>query len=247
MRQARGVRVLAASAAMIGCLFVPPQQSVQDPTRWEVDAGEHPVQKLIDSAARFLGRNLLYAPDELQKCPPIELQRKLELDPAAAEDVFSQLLFTRGLALVPRDPLRGVWEIINLNGPRRTEAANHRLVVSADEIETLARRKVHVVTRVRTEHVNAHQAAQMLRPFLAGMSQTGLSMSIGSVADSSLLLSGFADDVAAAVRLVRMSDLPPAQPDKTVADRLAAVEARLAALETSRVAAPAQRASGPAK
>jgi hypothetical protein len=92
--------------------------------------------------------------------------------------------------------------------------------------------KLYIATRLALKHLDAGAAAQMLRPFLATGSKHGIQ--VGSLGDSALLLAGFGDDVAAAVRLVDLADLPPAALPDALEKRLAAIEARLERLEAAR-------------
>lgn len=221
----------ALAFASVACLGLLPQDAVAPAEeRFVLEPGEHDLLDVLDRAAKYLDRNYIVAPGEAQQLPPILLQRRITVDRAGCETVLGQLAYARGLALVPRDPELGLWDVVNLNGPRRNDVIANRVVVPAEDLQRYASSKTYIATRIALRHVDASQAAQMLRPFLANNKTP---MQVGSLGPSALLLSGFGDDVAAAARLIDLADLPSAELPDRLEQRLAAIEARLARLEAN--------------
>jgi hypothetical protein len=119
--------------AGVTCLAtVPPEAQDRPPAaqdRFVLEAGEHDVVDILTKAARFLDRNYVLAPAEMQGAQPVVLQRRIETDRTGCETLVGQLAFARGLALVPKDLALGLWDVINLAGPRRADVAANRTVV----------------------------------------------------------------------------------------------------------------------
>ena len=70
---------------------------------------------------------------------------------------------------------------------------------------------MQVLTLVPLQHIDANRAAQQLRPFFAAANQRGNMLQFGSAGSAdSLLVQGWADEVAAAIQLLRIADQPEA-------------------------------------
>ena len=92
--------------------------------------------------------------------------------------------------------------------------------------------KMVVVTSVTLEHTQVQVATNSLRPFFASSGQAGGAMTIGNVgSNQAMLLMGFADQVAAAIRLVRLADVSPGSVYRGLEERMREFERRIAALE----------------
>jgi hypothetical protein len=73
-------------------------------------AGAIDADELVDAVARFLGRSIAWTAAEHGKAPiePFVLQKELALDAPGCEEVLSQLLWSRGFALVPLHADKGL-------------------------------------------------------------------------------------------------------------------------------------------
>jgi hypothetical protein len=79
--------------------------------------------------------------------------------------------------------------------------------MTPEEVVQKERLKVVVSTVILLKHIDANTAVPQLRPFFAASGGAG--PAIGSAGNpQSLLLTGFADQVAGVVRLLRAVDLP---------------------------------------
>jgi hypothetical protein len=148
--------------------------------------------------------------------------------------VVSQLLYSSGLAFKTVNKAYGVYDVIRLQGPRRGDLMSSCQHVDADALLGMPASKIGVVTTVELAHLRATAAANMLRVFLQSSNQSVqqaiIAGSLGS--ERVLLLSGFADEVSTAIRLVREADaLAKEELAESLAERLQRIEARLAALE----------------
>ena len=95
-----------------------------------------------------------------------------------------------------------------------------------------------VITTVKLEHINAQLANNALRPFFAG-SRGANSIQIGTVGNQqSLIVQGFQDQVAQALRVIQLADTPqdPALElidGKPLREVIKALMARIEALEAA--------------
>lgn len=198
-------------------------------------AAEIAVDDLIAAAARYLQRNIGCDPTELTGAAanPLHLQKELALDALGCEDVLSQLLATRGLALVPTDADRGLYQVIRIDGPRQAEILASAPQRSPEQVLLRPQLHVYVMTAVPLEHVDATEAAKTLRPFFAvPPSRSGpaphLPLSFGTMGGGqTLLIAGFQDQVATAIGLVRACDRPAARLDPSLDARLTQIETLL--------------------
>src|SRR5690606_38598426 len=94
----------------------------QAPEPFVLEAGRHELVDVIERAADYLDHNYLYQETEFQAGDTgVTLQTKLALSPREAQEVLSQLLYSRGFLMVPLNEKRALWEIISVAGPRRAE------------------------------------------------------------------------------------------------------------------------------
>lgn len=176
-------------------------------------AGEITANDLIDAAAKFLGRNILWSPQELGNTPTFGLQRPLAVDARGCEEVLCQLLATRNLIVLPIDEQKNLYEVVSLQGPRQRDIPAAAVWRTPDELLQREQLKQLVISIVPLKHINAQIATNALRPFF-GMSgqNSAASLIIGNVGtNEAVLLQGFADQVADAIRLLRESDKPMAE------------------------------------
>ena len=106
----------------------------------------------MGDAARFLGRTYVTPPELEQESAKVEIQKKLNLDAIGCEEVLSQLLYVRGLAVVSVDPLRGIYEVVSLRGSRGAEVMTGAEYMNPDEVLKRASWKVYVLTSVPLTH-----------------------------------------------------------------------------------------------
>ena len=178
-------------------------------------AGETSIQDLVDNCAKHLSINILTNPQECAHGQAIRLQKEIVTDSAGCKDLLTGLLYRAGFALTSVDEDLGLYEVIMMNGPRGREVMNrakHRTIEQVLQRPTL---KVAVTAVVELKHINAQLANNALRPFFAssGGHQVGGSLMIGNVGSaSSLLLSGMQDQVAQAIRMIRICDVPQPEP-----------------------------------
>lgn len=235
----QSIRSVLLPVLALACLSAVPQDTAKPqaaPTRFVLEPGDHEIPRLLEAAAKFLGRNYLLQPAELGGASPrVSLQTRMELDAAGCETVVSQLAFAVGLVAVALDRERGLWEWINMNGPRRMMLSSSALTVTSAELQQLRASKLWVSVQVQLTSLGANIAAQSLRPFFATSGVIG--MNIGTAgSENTVLLAGFADQVAAAVDMIKFADAAaPARPSN---DRIEKLEARIAALEAALAARP---------
>ena len=220
------------------------KDQVKDP--FVLPAGEITITQLIDACASYLEWNILYSEQEIVAGSPAgsttKLQRQIVTDTDGCEEMLYGLLYRKGFAVTPVDPKRDVYEVIMMTGQRGREVHNRAVHKSNQEILARPDLKVMVLTVVKLEHINAQLANNALRPFFAssGGSYSGASLSIGNVGNrSSLLLQGFQDQVAQALRMIKLCDVEqPVEPYKgqPLPQFVEKLEARIAKLE-KRIAA----------
>jgi hypothetical protein len=204
------------------------------------------VRTLIQRCATYLQRNILVddvellpnrkqrpaapaagaAAESAPDGPSIELQFPVVTDREGCEELLDGLLWTRGLAVVPLDETKGVYEVLSLYGPRAREIAVRAVARTPEQVlaRPALRRFVTVVHALK--HANATVVTNALRPFFAASMQNNVpTLAIGSAGNAtSLLLTGPQDLVATALRLLQAADVP--QP----ADARPELEARFDAL-----------------
>jgi hypothetical protein len=233
---------LAAGAAVAAVAFLGSLPStVQDPkpaSHFVIEAGEHSVKDLIDRAAAALKRNYLYAEAEIAQAGPesnIRIHNRLDLGLPDVEQVISQLVYTRGFAMLPVNPERGIYEWVLMAGPKRMDLEVRATHLTADEVLAWTGPKIPVIVSYTLETINAMQATNTLRPFfVGGGNAVTAALSFANVGDSrTLLIRGLSDQVAAAIKMLRRVDT--AEPDtiafpdwkEKIEQRLEAIERRL--------------------
>jgi hypothetical protein len=191
---------------------------LQDAQTFELKAGGYRLPDLVDRAAAFLGRNVIWNESERAAADgqlTVRISQGMALDANDCEDVISELLHTRNFAVVPLNEEHGLYEVIFLLGPRRGDVAARAMHRSPEAI--LARPNLHmvVVTTVTLQHIHANSAATALRPFISQSSTPLSSPMIGSPGDDrSLVVQGFGPQVAQTLRMLVAIDQPkPEHPE----------------------------------
>jgi hypothetical protein len=232
------------SALATACLAGTQDPKAQDPKKvpagppFAIEAGELKLGDLIDRAADYLKRNILVTEQEMMQAGQgsnvFKLQQPISTDRDGCEELLTTLLSTRGFAVVPLDEQKGVYEVISMNGPRSREIFSRAAQRTPEQILARPNLKMPVVTVVPLKHVNGTIATNALRPFFAstGAAQGGGSLTLGNVGNnSSILLSGLQDQVANAIRMLQIADIPGAPEVAGAAERMEALSQRVAALE----------------
>jgi len=175
-------------------------------------AGQFTVSELIDAAAQYLGRNILWNDVELQTAfagQYLVLQKKIVVDAIGCEELLYGLLFTKALTIVPVDEQRGCYEVVAMSGPRARDLYSRAPVRTREQVlRRPAFRELCCLT-ITLEHLDAGIACNALRPFLATNSNTTLALWMGTAGNQrTIMLTGFGDQVAAALRLLQEADRP---------------------------------------
>ncbi|MEZ5965474.1 MAG: hypothetical protein R3F56_16695 [Planctomycetota bacterium] len=205
----------------------PPSAAVQ--TRFVLEPGEHDLRQVFVAAGRYLGRNYLVADGEVPGTGvAVTLTTRVDVGAEGCESIVANLAYSKGLAVTALDRERGLWEVVNLYGPRRGVVEARAIEVTHDELAKLRSMPTWVTTTVAARHASATMIAQTLRPFFA--SNAG-GLNLGTAGNDRLIvLSGMAVDVARAVDMIAKADLPAPLP-KVEEDRLANLERRVRELE----------------
>jgi hypothetical protein len=230
--------IVATAAAMILLTGMTPQDP-QDPKSkrtsqgFVLEAGEHSLREVIQNAAKFLGRNYLTSDADFGNSPIITLDKTLNLDAFGCEEVVSQLAYSRDFAMTPVDPKRGIYEFIFVRGPRRPQIVARATFMKPEEILRRPNLKVMISTSLKLEHNSASRVAASVRPFFAGGGAGAYSIQMGTAGnDTTLFLTGFVDQVAAAIKMLREADKASgSQRRPDVYQRLDKIERRLTVLE----------------
>lgn len=199
--------------------------------KFVLEVGEHELTKVIEASGKFLDRTYLLAPSELgEPSPKVKLPRRLELDAAGCEAVVSQLAYTEGLVATPLDRGRGLWEFVNMSGPKRGEIMTRAIAATPEEVRRMRDVRVCVSTQVILQHARASVVTQTMRPFFASSGAVGI-LNIGTAGNERvILLSGMSDSVAQAMGMIAEVDQPEPL-GKVEDDRLTSLEKRMSALE----------------
>jgi hypothetical protein len=203
-----------------------------------LEAGDVKIGDLIDRAATFLHWNILANPQELSSASGagiFKLQQRVETDAQGCQELLASLLGTSGFALTSLDEKKSLYEVISMFGPRGREVFNRSVNRSPEEILARPDLRMAVTTVVQLQHINATIATNALRPFFAstGSPSGGASLTLGNVGNNTgMLLSGMQDQVANAIRMLRLVDVPPAQPPvQGLTEQIEALQDRVAKLE----------------
>lgn len=200
-----------------------------------VPKGELTLRELIDKAAIYLKRNIFYSPQELAQAggQPVVFQNELAVDALGCEDLLSQILLMRGLAVLVIDPQKGLYEVVFMAGPRAREVYASAVRRTPAEILRRPQLREMVTTDVQLEHINAQIATNSLRPFFASHGGGGPSTSImiGTAGnDRSLLVTGVQSQVAQLLQMLKTCDVPQRDAPE-LEQRLVQLEQRIQQLQ----------------
>ena len=234
----RTVAAIALAATLAhACISQQPAAPAEKP--FVVEAGETKLMDLVDRCANHLQWNVLVSEQEMGgQVLTVRLQQRIEVDHAGCEDLLTTMLFRSGFALTVLDQQKRIYEVINMVGPRNREITLRAVARTTEEILARPGLRVPVTTVVQLKHINAVIATNALRPFFASSGGPTSALTIGNIGNNtSLLLSGMQDQVAAAIGLLATADVPE-RPEldwekggKKLWDRLEAIERRLDAIE----------------
>lgn len=204
---------LAASLAFASALL--PAQADAGAPKIQHDAntitlpvGDLPLQAVVDAAAAFLKVNILYNRAEIQaQGGTIFLQTPMTLARDKAEAAISDLVYTNGFVLAPRDADQAVYELVHLRGPKAREAMQMAPQRTAEQVLSRPTLKQPVQTSLTLQNTNATIAINALRPFYAATSGGPTNMTFGCADNHTMLLSGIQCEVAKAIELLRKVDV----------------------------------------
>ena len=183
----------------------------QKPEPFALSAGTIELSELVDACAGYLEWNILYDTREFEGAGAVatKLQRPIVTDRDGCEELLYSLLYRQGYAVKTVDAARNVYEVLMMQGQRAREISAGASYVELAKILERPALKRQVITTISLQHINAQAANNALRPFFAGMGGASMGLSIGTVGDpQSLLLQGFQDQVAQAIRVVQLADVP---------------------------------------
>lgn len=233
----------AAAVAMLAAALASQQTQVggahgdirTDKDGLVLPAGEFTVGELIEATATYLCRNYVYDYGQVERAGTFQLQRAIAVDALGSEELLYALLSTRGFAVLPIDELRGIYGVIALDAPGHAGQPPPSLPSPwrhPDEILLRPALREIAFTHVVLQHVDARGLAQMLRQATApsGWRPGQLLATAGN--EQLLMLHGYRDQIAGAIRLVRHIDraLEP-RADRALLDRITELERRIAELE----------------
>lgn len=187
-------------------------------------SGDHELGDVVGFVSDYLGVDLLLDASECMGGDMrVRTRHDITVDREGAWELLNSVLNHRGMAVIPLNRDLKLYEIINLQGAKRSKVSMNALLVDVDQIDRVARwNATPVLCRVPLENTNATIATNALRPFFAQAGGGGaIMLQIGNMGrDRELILQGMGDQVAAAVRLIRAADqsaLPPARSMSVVA------------------------------
>ena len=159
----------------------------------------------------------------------------MEVDRQGCHELLATLLTANGFALTSLDEGKQLYEVVSMNGPRNREVFNHAAHRSPEEVLARPDLRMAVTTVVQLQHINATIATNAMRPFFAstGAPSGGGSLTLGNVGNNTgILLSGMQDQVANAIRMLRLVDVPqPKDQNPGLAEQVEALQQRVAKLE----------------
>lgn len=197
------------------------------------------LRTLIERCGAYLQRNILVDDNELipakgqqggrrgaapaaaggadtVSSPVIELQLPVVTDRDGCEELLTSLLWARGLALVPLDEPKRVYEVLSMSGPRQREIPQRAVQRTPEQVLARPTLRQFVSVVYTLKHTRADVANNALRPFFAASGNSVGSLNLGNVGNqTSILLSGPQDLVANALLLLQSADVPQPPEAKT--------------------------------
>ncbi len=243
--------LLAALAAFATAIPQDPIAPKKNRPPFVFEAGTLELRELIDSCAAYLQWNILVDDQELGgngKSLTVTLQQPVATDHQGCEELLGGLLWTRGLALVPIDEDKKVYEVLSMHGQRRSEVMSRAVQRTPEQVQSRPNLRQWITTVHPLAHTNAQIATNALRPFFAqvGMPQNGGGLTFGNVGnDTAILINGPQHMVAAAIDVLRTADVPSTEREPALAARVAelgkqleSLTARLGSVEDKLAKAP---------
>ncbi len=215
-----------------------------------LEPGEIELTTLIDRCAAHLDCNILVSPTEMAAGggnTNVRLQKPVSTDRDGCVEFLTTILVRSGFALTWLDDKHTIGDVISLVGPRAREVMARAQHLPLEQVLQRPNLKMPVTTVVPLKHVNATIATNALRPFFAstGAPAGAASLTLGNVGNSrSMVLSGMQDQVAQAIQMLRVCDVPP-PPDQTppsALERIEALERRVKELEKKLTPEPEAKA-----
>lgn len=233
------MKIQAALACVAFACLLPSCLSAQEgrarKPNFAIDAGRIELTDLIDRCAVYLQWNILSDEQEMQQARPITLQIPVSTDTDGCEELLCSLLQRGGYALTALDASKDIYEVIWMQGARVREVLSRAQQRSAAEVLARPRLKLPITSVVQLEHINGMIATNALRPFFASFHGQQMGLVIGNVGSTkSIVLSGFQDQVAEAIRLIQACDveqLPEPYQGQPLPEYVSKLEARLQKLE----------------
>ncbi|HEU4419474.1 MAG TPA: hypothetical protein VFT55_11090 [Planctomycetota bacterium] len=196
------------------------------------------LRTLIERCGSYLQRNILVDDSELMpakasrsrvpapaaaagadNAPPgpfVELQLPVVTDRDGCEELLTSLLWARGLALVPLDEPKRVYEVVSLNGPRAREIPLRAVLRTPEQVLARPTLRQFVSVVYTLKHTRADMASNALRPFFTASGNWVGSLNLGNVGNqTSIVLSGPQDLVASGLLLLQTADVPQPPEAKT--------------------------------
>jgi general secretion pathway protein D len=230
-RPGRRVAAAALALALAATAQDPPQPPQQPPAAVQIEpvlVGGEPgfrisideregllLKQFIKIAEQITERTFIFSDQELAQVPDpkVTFLGVKKIKKANFFGFFQTILYIKGFACVPRgEEDTEIWEIIFMNGPKRSELTASVRYVTPDELVNYRNQTgVTVLTSIPVEHIQAVAAVNSLRPFFIGAgaaSPTG-QLTFGNVGNAkAVLISGFAPQVYAAYQILKLVDLP---------------------------------------
>jgi hypothetical protein len=181
------------------------QEAVQHPNL-VVQSGEHKLGDLIDQAARYLKRNYLFS-DKENPGASFKLQESVVLNLKTCDEFISQIAFSKGYVMSPINHALGVYEFIYLQGHDRSRIPTSATAMTPKEVKAKSRHYIAVKTSITLKHLNADPITATMRSFFASRARNE-SLTFAAMTDRTILIAGFAPQVAHAIQLLEAADLP---------------------------------------
>ncbi len=171
-----------------------------------VQSGDHKLGNLIDQAANYLKRNYLFS-DKGNPEASFKLQESVVLNPKTCEEFISQIAFSKGYVMSPISHALGVYEFIYLQGNDRSRIPTSATPMTPKEVKAKSRHYIAVKTSITLKHLSAGPIAATMRSFFASRARNE-SLTFATMTDRTILIAGFAPQVAHAIQLLEAADLP---------------------------------------
>jgi hypothetical protein len=154
--------------------------------------------------------------DNAPSGPFVELQLPVVTDRDGCEELLTSLLWARGLALVPLDEPKHVYEVLAMYGQRAREIPMRAVQRTPEQVLARPTLRLFVSVVSTLKHTNSNAATNNLRPYFAASGNSTGALVVGNLGnENSILLSGPQDLVANALLLLQAADVPQPPEAKT--------------------------------